>query len=257
MKLLFGLLLVATISVGCTTEAPVAPTQTPTLNATATPAQVPLTPTPQSNLLPAERDTHAAVQRLASEFPQLPAIVELVEREDVQALLGLLVASERLCEKEFYRGEDGCSVFEVPRGTMLEFVQRGEGPALGRVLRSQAEEQFTLDLVGKSPTLELVARERRTHVVLIFDLESEDIGQFIVEYDPAIETVTRAEGRTNVMPLDFIRVAEHGGADVYEVLAAADSFHEKEAAFIRDSIANQTALPYDYPWWRAAGVPSP
>ncbi len=235
------------------------PTGTETVPPTDAPTQLatpPLaTPTPQSTILPDERDTHAVIRQLGGADPGVAKVVEIIEREDVEALLEHLMASENACEAEFYRGTNGCELYGVPTGTVLEFVYLGEFS--GGVLRSMAQQQFASDLSGNSPTLELVAVREGTSLVLIFDLDSEDPGQFVIEFDRSSDVVTRATSRPNVMPLDFVRVAEHSGADVYDVLAAADSFHEKEAAFIADSLANQTALPYDYPWWRPAGFPNP
>jgi hypothetical protein len=222
-------------------------------NTPATWAPAPPTPTPQSNLLPDERDTHAVIGALEAANPGLAEFVNVVEGRQIDVLLDSLPQDERVCEAEIYRGTDGCQTFNVQPGTVLEFVHFGGGSA-GRILRSMAEEQLERDFPSTGPVLELVGRVHTGGFVLIFDLGE---GQFRVHYDPEAGKVTMVESRSSVMPLDFIRVVEAGGADVYEVLAAADSFHAKEAAFIEDSLANQTALPYDYPWWRPAGFPLP
>lgn len=242
MKLLTGILCGMLLAVSCGDDGNPAPTGPSTPTETLTPVA---TPTPMSAILPAERDVYAVVRQLAPANPGLEALIELVEGEQVDSLLRLFRRDAVLCEDEVYRAGDACTIFGVPRGTELEFVRVGEGPG-GRVLLALAEEQFIQDLTGRRPQLELVAREGAEAIILIFDLDDPDIGQFRVRYEPATRVVTQAWSRTNVMPLDFIRVEEVGGDDVYEVLAAADSFHEKEAAFIEESRANNTSLPYDY-----------
>lgn len=247
MKGLILLIVLALVAASCGNDAN-APA-TPTTDPTVAPTNPRPTPTPQSMLLPAERDTHAVIRQIEVDLPAVTDLVATIESEDIPGLLGYLAASEATCDTVFYRGRSACEVYDVAAGTLLHFVAVGEFS--GGVLRSQAEERFEDDLAGKSPSLELVAWKQPDILVLIFDLEGDDPGQFVVEFDGS--TVLRATSRQNVMPLDFVRVAEASGADVYGVLAAADSFHAKEAAFIEDSLRNNTALPFDYPWYVPGG----
>ncbi|MEO8541762.1 MAG: hypothetical protein ABI577_18630 [bacterium] len=209
-------------------------------------------PTSISKLLPRERDPHEVVAERSKTDPGLKTLVELVEAGRFDGVFAQIPQRTARCETILTREGNVCDFYGLQPGVDTQW-SLAESLQPGRIPLKRQQADFEKLVAGRSASLELIAIQDSSRYYLIFALSPRSLTQVplavTVVFEPnAASPVLRVDdaGGYGGPPLEFIRFDEHSKSHTYEVLAAADSFHERELAWKQELLRSNTAFPPDY-----------
>ena len=141
------------------------------------------------------------------------------------------------------------SLYDLEPGVETRWIQPGE--SFGSVPVGHRLDELKAELRGRPASLELIALQDGVRFYLIFALDPRDPPPvaLTVVYEPGVAApVTTADfsGAFGGPPLEFIRFDHYHGVHQYEVLAAAESFHEREKRWAEERARMNTAPPPDH-----------
>lgn len=220
--------------------------------ATATIETSPTATAPATRLLPPERDTHRVEAKESARAPGLQGLVDAVEATDFDSVFSQVPYVTARCETIVTRGGDVCGFYGLAPGTdvrwsMANDVQPGRVP----VKRQQAD--FEKLVAGRPASLELIALQDNVRYYLVFALTPRSLSQtplaVVLIFEPGLATpVIQIDdtGGYGGPPLEFIRYDTHAKLHTYSVLAAEDSFRQREADWAAEMTRANVVLPEDY-----------
>lgn len=245
-------LLTGLLAVACdASEQAALPYATMPATATSQPTSTPV-PEPTSKLLPAETDTHRVVAKESARAPGLQGLVNAVESGDYDAVFAQVPYVIARCETILTREGNVCDFYGLKPGVDARWsMAKSIEPGRTTVARQEMELE---KLVGGRPaTLELIALQDDVRYYLIFALTPRSLTQtplaIVIVYEPALPAPVVDAGTAGSYggpPLEFIRFDTYHKLHTYRVLAAADSFRQREAEWAAEMTRMNTVLPDDY-----------
>ena len=179
-------------------------------------------------------------------------MVAAVEAGDFAAVFAQVPYVTARCETILTRGGDVCDFYGLQPGVDVRWSLAGSIQP-GRIPVQWQQAELEKLVGGRSATLELIALQDDIRYYLVFALTPRSLSQVplavVVVYEPGLAApVVQVDsaGSYGGPPLEFVRFDTYHKLHTYSVLAAADSFRQREADWAAEMTRMNVVLPDDY-----------